>query len=215
MKTYRHILLFIICLLVVSTPILAQEEAPQKQKIFNGYSGGMMFHLGYLFGKDKAIPHNPQGLTYGIGGALRVNLWKHLRVGGEGYVSTMPSSATDQHHILKSGSYIRNGWGGLLVDAHWRYKKFWPYIGGTIGGGSKRTLFVCDGNFNDWQPEHKSTVNKQSYFILSPFVGFDYLLTQRIHLTFKVDYVLAFHKNNLVTPTGPRLYFGILFCHSK
>ncbi len=213
MPKYRFCLFLLLCFWIFSAPILAQEEAPKKQKVFNGCSGGMMFHLGYLFGEKSYIPHNPQGLTYGLGGAARVNLWKHLRIGGEGYVSTMPSTATDQHGALKQGSYIRNGWGGLLIDAHWRCDKFWPYIGGTIGGGVKRSLFISDGDQNDWQAETTTTFNKQGYFLISPFVGFDYLLTQRVHLTFKVDYVLAFAKDELQTPTGPRLYFGVLFCH--
>ncbi len=212
---FKRSIVFALFLVVLPLHVFAENEAEKKPKIFNGYSGGMMFHLGYLFGETEGIPHNPQGLTYGLGGALRVNLWKHLRIGGEGYVSTMPSGATDQRNILKTGSYIRNGWGGLLIDAHWRCDKFWPYIGGTIGGGSKSTLFVCNGDTDDWLPENTSTVNKHGYFMFAPFVGFDYLLTRRIHLTFKVDYVWAFAKNNLVTPTGPRLYFGILFCHSK
>ena len=45
-----------------------------------------MVHTGYLFGKDKLSPLDKelQGATFGIGGAVRVHLWKHLRIGSEG-----------------------------------------------------------------------------------------------------------------------------------
>ncbi len=208
MKKQYSILL---ALLLLTIGVQAEEVA--KKKVYNGYSGGMMLHAGYLFGNDNTLPHNPQGLTYGIGGALRINLWEHLRVGFEGYVSTMPSSMTDHKNTLQEGSYVRNGWGGLLIDSHWRFEKIWPYIGGTIGGGAKRSLFIADGSQEDWQAESISTFNKQGYFMLDPFVGFDYLLTQRVHLTIKVDYMLALDKGKLLTPIGPRFYIGFLFCH--
>ncbi len=210
-KQHQYFILLI--MLLLTTPVLHAEDEAPKKKIFNGCSGGMMFHAGYMFGEIDHIPYNPQGMTYGLGGAARVNLWEHFRIGGEGYVSTMPSGLTNLSSILQTGSYIRNGWGGLLMDAYWRCNKFWPYIGGTIGGGAKRSLFIREGSLNDWEEEPHSTFNKQAYFMLDPFVGFDYLLTKRIHLTFKADYILAFHEGHLLRPTGPRLYFGILFCH--
>ncbi len=203
----------LIFILAFSSWLLTPCAHAQEKKVFNGCSGGMMFHAGYMFGESKDIPYNPQGLTYGLGGAARVNLWKHLRIGGEGYVSTIHSDVTNLSNTLQKGSYIRNGWGGLIIDAYWRCDKVWPYIGGTIGGGAKRSLFILEGSLNDWEEEMHSTFNKQAYFLLDPFVGLDYLLTQRVHLTFKLDYVIALHKANLVTPTGPRFYFGILFCH--
>ena len=193
------------------TVISVAQDAPRK--VFRGYSGGMMLHAGYLFGGNAEAPCNPQGATYGIGGALRVNLLEHLRIGGEGYVSTMPSSFTDCHDVLRKGSYVRNGWGGFLVDAYWRFDKAWPYAGATIGGGAVRSLFLLDGHQDDWQPETSALLNKQSYFCVAPFVGCDYLLTPRVHLTFKLDWVIAVHGNHLVAPTGPRFYFGFLFCH--
>lgn len=209
----KHKRSFIVLFLVLFLLPTQAEDIPQKSKVYNGYSGGMMLHLGYLFGENKTFPYNPQGLTYGIGGALRVNLWQHLRVGTEGYVSTIKTGASDHSSILQTGSYIRNTWGGLLADVYWKCGKFWPYIGGTIGGGVKNSLFIPNGNLNDWKPEIESIVNKQAYFLVAPFFGFSYLLTPRIHFTLKVDYVLAIHKSQLLTPTGPRLYFGILFGH--
>ncbi|MGM9746981.1 MAG: hypothetical protein ACI30H_08490 [Paludibacteraceae bacterium] len=194
--------------LAVVVPLVAQER-----KVFQGCSGGMMLHVGYLFGENGAAPYAPQGVTYGVGGAARVHLFDHLRIGGEGYVSTMPSSFTDRRDVLRKGSYVRNGWGGLLADAYWRLDKAWPYVGAMVGGGAVHSLYLMDGSQDDWQPETASLLNKQSYFCVAPFVGCDYLLTPRVHLTFKLDWVIAIHDKQLVAPTGPRFYFGFMFCH--
>ena len=74
--------------------------------IFQGYSGGMMLHAGYLFGNNPSavLPTGEsiasQGITSGIGGSLRVNLKQHLRIGCVGFVSTMNSQLTDQRQSL-------------------------------------------------------------------------------------------------------------------
>ena len=150
---------------------------------------------------------------FGIGGALRVHLWKHLRTGFEGFVSTMPSAITDCRDVLKNGSYVRVGCGGVLADCCWRLDKAWPYIGGTIGGGSMKGLYILDGDQNSWEQDANSTFHKQSFFYITPYVGCDYCLTSKVHITFRLDWMLAIHKSELCLPTGPRLYFGFMFCH--
>lgn len=179
-----------------------------------------MFHSGYMFGRDNNAPKapdgtstSPQGATFGIGGALRVHLWKHLRTGFEGFVSTMHSGTTDRSSVLQPGSYVRVGCGGVLADACWRLDKAWPYIGGAIGGGSMKGLYILEGDQYSWSQDANSTFHKQSFFYVTPYVGCDYCLTRKVHLTFRFDWMLAFHHQSLVQPTGPRLYFGFMFCH--
>jgi hypothetical protein len=81
--------------------------------IFQGCGGGMMLHAGYLFGQPSgaALPTgeniSPQGMTCGLGGSMRVNLWKHLRVGMEGFSSNLKTGVSNQHEFLQKGSYIR------------------------------------------------------------------------------------------------------------
>ena len=187
--------------------------------IFQGCSGGMMGHVGYLFGHpaDATLPTgekiSPQGMTYGLGGSMRVHLWKHLRVGMEGFSSTMKSGVSDQHDFLQDGSYIRTGWGGVIADACWRLEKIWPYIGGSVGGGAMRTLSIVEGSQDDWLPEEMAVLHKQGFGYVNPYVGMDYCITKRIHATFRLDWMLAFSNEQLVFPTGPRLYIGIMFCH--
>ena len=211
------ILFFCACLVWAQNDSTALQ--PEKQRIFQGCGGGMMVHAGYLFGQPTAatLPSgeniSPQGLTYGLGGSMRVHLWKHLRIGGEGFVSTMNSGTTDMKHVLQEGSYIRTGWGGVVADACWRKEKVWPYIGGSIGGGAMRSLYVLNGNQNDWMAENEAYLHKQSFFYVNPYVGVDWCLTQKVHMTFRVDWMMALHKGDLVMPTGPRLLVGFMFCH--
>lgn len=192
-----------------------QEKSPAKQsKIFQGFSGGMMVHMGYQYGHNNAPEFNHiKGATFGIGGAARVHLYKYLRVGAEGFFSTMPSWATNQRKNLSNGSYIQTGWGGALAEACWRGKVIWPYIGVTIGGGSCKTLYIIDGKQDDWKPETQTTFNKQSFFVFDPYIGVDWCMTSSIHLTFRFDWMIAAHKNSLLEPTGPRLYVGFMFGH--
>ena len=205
----------------------------EKSRVFQGCSGGMMGHVGYLFGQPAGATLStgenisPQGMTCGLGGSMRVNLMKHLRVGCEGFSSTVKSGVTDQCDFLQKGSYIRTGWGGIIADACWRLEKVWPYIGGSVGGGAMRTLSIVEGNQDDWAPEQTAILHKQGFGYINPYVGMDYCITKRIHATFRLDWMLAFasqqkerqalsddsHSPSIVLPTGPRLYIGIMFCH--
>ena len=204
------------CLLAAQT-LYADDS---QSKVYQGFSGGMMGHAGYLFGENADAPKtdnglicSPQGGTFGLGGALRVHLWKHLRIGGEGFVSTMNSGTTNMKHVLQEGSYIRTGWGGVLMDACWRKEKVWPYIGGSVGGGAMRSLYVLDGSQDDWIAENKAYLHKQSFFYVNPYVGMDWCMTQKVHMTFRVDWMVALHAGEVVLPTGPRLLVGFMFCH--
>lgn len=196
--------------------ILAPSASAQTASsgVYQGFSGGMMVHGGYLGGTTPAPKCNEwRGATTGIGGAARVNLWQHLRVGAEGFVSTMPSGMSNLSGTLANGSYLSSAWGGILADACWRREKVWPYVGATVGGGSLKSLYIYEGNEHDWQPETTALFNKQSFVFVDPFVGMDYCMTDKVHLTFRLDYLLAVHSGAIVQPTGPRFYLGFMFCH--
>lgn len=206
----------LIILLFFATVASAKNDSTA---IFQGCGGGMMLHAGYLFGENAGavLPAGknitPEGMTRGLGGSMRVNLMKHLRVGCEGFSSNMKSDVTNQRDILQSGSYVRTSWGGILADACWRGEKWWPYIGGSVGGGAMRSLYIVEGSEDDWTPEQTAVFHKQGFGYVNPYVGVDYCITKRIHATFRLDWMLAFAKDQLILPTGPRLYVGILFCH--
>lgn len=216
MNQQLQFVILLLCLLLTNSVFAGESQS----KVYQGFSGGMMVHASYLFGVNPEVPKTPEGVlcspqggSFGLGGALRVHLWKHLRVGGEGFVSTMNSGATNMKQILQEGSYIRTGWGGLIVDACWRKEKVWPYIGGSIGGGAMRSLYVLEGSQDDWVAEEVAWLHKTSFFYVNPYVGVDWCMTQKVHMTFRADWLLALNKGDLVMPTGPRLLIGFMFCH--
>lgn len=216
----RKIVCLWLCLLSASSLLATTSDSIPTRRVYQGFSGGVMVHTGFLFGRDGNAPKgddgrssSPQGAVFGIGGAMRVHLWKHLRVGCEGYVSTMYSGATDRRDLLRPGSYVRMGCGGLLADCCWRMEKAWPYIGATVGGGSMSGLYILDGDQNSWTPDANSTFHHQGFVYATPFVGCDYCMTPKVHLTFRLDWMLAFHHSELCMPTGPRIYLGFMFCH--
>lgn len=213
---YASLLSAFAILCLSSAPASAQTQASPlcRDGVYQGFSGGMMIHGGFLGGSTSAPKANKwRGATMGIGGAARVNLWQHLRVGAEGYISTMPSSLTNLSGTLARGSYISSSWGGVLADAYWRLPKVWPYVGATIGGGSLKSLYIYDGDQHDWTSEGEAMFNKQPCLMIDPFIGMDYCLTEKIHLSLRVDCLMPFHGSSLLQPIGPRLYAGFMFCH--
>ena len=171
MNRQLQYIILLLCLLLTNSMYAGESQS----KVYQGFSGGMMGHASYLFGVNNDAPKTPEGVlcspqggSFGLGGALRVHLWKHLRVGGEGFVSTMNIGTTDMKHILQDGSYIRTGWGGLVVDACWRKEKVWPYIGGSMGGGAMRSLYVLEGSQDDWKAEDAAWLHKTSFFYINP-----------------------------------------------
>ena len=152
----------------------------------------MMVHLGYLYGSNSKAPMTMNGGTMGIGGAARVHLWNHLRIGGEGYVSTLPV------------------W---MADAYWQCGKVFPFLGATIGGGAQRALYIAEGSQTDWQEEPRALFRRQTYFMLDPFIGIEVAVSAHMHLTLRADYVLPIQRTGLLAPHGPRIYIGMMFCH--
>lgn len=210
-----------------TTAAAAQVAQREEGGIFRGYSGGMMLHLGYQYGTNTGFAEGDnqpflRSITYGIGGAMRFHLMRHLRIGAEGFVSTMPLKSQGE------GSNIRAGWGGVLADFYVTLGKFQPFIGGTIGGGAQRATHVFRGESQDltWKERweqfkgyanseetYPAEFTKAGFFALDPFIGFEYALTNRMHLLVRADWLLAIHRQSFLTPTGPRLYVGFMFTH--
>ena len=193
----RGLLLAILLLVFFSGKVDAQER-----KVYRGFDGGMMLHTGYLYGSvaDGTVP--VKGAPFGVGGALRIHLGGHFRLGGEGYVSSLKQNG--------NGSYLKYGWGGLLADAYTVWGRFQPYVGVTVGGGAMTTLLMAEEPASDWAPVDNTLYNKQGFLSVDPFIGFDVIVAGPLHFTFKTDWLCPIHKGALL-PHGPRFYFGILF----
>lgn len=236
--------LLTILFLLLPLCLRAQEQQPAtptpeaaKAPIYTGFSGGMMLHLGYAFAPTAtALFRNPTlpadadlptgGVTAGIGGALRVHLRNHIHIGTEGFVSTMP--------LMGTGSQIRTGWGGFLLDYFFTRGKLSPYFGFTIGGGATNRLYVPHSGEvvqGDDYPDHaggaeyNASYTKTPFFLIDPYVGLEIAITPRISVITRLDWILPFGKHTsewngqsvawspYISPSGPRLYVGFMFGH--
>ncbi|MDD3405244.1 MAG: hypothetical protein PHH23_03135 [Paludibacteraceae bacterium] len=193
----------------------AQDSVKTSKMAFSGCSGGMMLHTGYVQSRDITFYNTDgsvhetlqmKGAPFGIGGAIRAHFGKHLRVGSEGYVSTLVYG--------KYKSYSSIGWGGLLVDCAWPLQRWTPFIGGTIGGGSVKNVTLLDETPQDFVIEQQSTsYRKYAFMALNPFVGVEYALTAKIHFVFKMDYLLNLTDWQDDYVNGVRFFVGVMFCH--
>ena len=216
------------------------KKTRSASSVFTGFSGGMMLHGGYLFADNptkvfsntglgsyeyvKGLPKS--GFCYGLGGALRVHLIDHIHLGAEGFVSTMP--------LMSTGSNVRTGWGGALCDFYTDWGKVRPMIGLTVGGGTMKRLFVpVDslgyvpvGTTAGDTTNYNASYTKTPFFFIDPYVGLEINLGCHMALLIRIDYMLPFGTtkskltenvkwSNFMTPSGPRLYVGVMFGRLK
>jgi len=180
------------------------------QKYFQGYSGGMMLHTGYVWGGSVHTQRFPEkikieGMPFGIGGLLRFHLGKHLCIGGEGYNSTL--------FYGKNKSNTTLSWGGLLIDYQYEIKKFTVFSGGTVGGGSVKNITVFADVSN---PNAENAVyQRYAIMLINPFIGTEYALSPKIHLIMKADYLINITAKRSDFATGFRIYAGFVFFHGR
>lgn len=204
-KTLLLIFTFLSINIFAQDVSIEKDSQKEKKKVFNGYDGGMMLHVGYIKTNVVPLDYTAEGFTKGIGGAIRFHLGKHYRIGTEGYVSTMG--------LMKNGSYMKTFWAGLLNDFYWNIGKFMPYAGVTIGGGALTDCFIFEGDNHDWNKESDVVINKEPFFAIDPIIGCDYCISDAFHITLKFDYLLGIGSEDLYLPTGPRAYIGFIFFH--
>jgi len=217
-----------------------EQSEKKSQKVFTGFSGGMMLHIGYMFsdspeklfsstglGNEDFIKNLPKsGVCLGLGGTLRIHLINHIHLGAEGGVSTMP--------LMGTGSSVRAGWGGAICDFYTNWGIVRPIIGLGIGGGKMKRLYVPKEAEDVYVTDNDSTYYNASYtkapfFYIDPYVGLEIGLGSHMALMIRVDYMLPFGRSqsgltnltsdikwsNFMTPTGPRLYVGLMFGKMK
>lgn len=236
----KRILFSLLTLLAVAVSAWAGDSTEvqnQKKerdvKIVTGFSGGMQLHIGYAFSQSPdALFRNASlrdlsnvtdlpndGVTLGLGGALRMHLIDHIHLGIEGGVNTMP--------LMKSGSNIRTGWGDVFCDFYFPLGPIRPLVGLGVGGGSSKRLFVPSNAEQTVNPGSQTVYNASytttPFFLLDPYIGLEFKLGGHSAMLIRVDYMLPFGSNgsvlskqdvswsNFITPSGPRLYVGIMF----
>jgi len=196
--------------IIVFLPIFAQDLEGKKM-CFQGYSGGMMLHTGYLFGGYVNGYNYPekikvQGFPWGLGGVLRFHFGKHLRIGGEGYNSNL--------HYGKNKNFMSLGWGGFLIDCQWKMNKFTAFCGGTIGGGNVKNIMIIDPISTN-PMEQNAVYQKYAIMVINPFLGMEYTISSKISLTTKVDFLVNLTSKQPDFPIGTRIYVGVIFFHAK
>jgi hypothetical protein len=63
----------------------------------------------------------------------------------------------------------------------------------------------------DFVAESNATYREYSFMALAPMVGIEYALSEKIHLTFKMDYVINLSNPQDDFPSGPRFFLGFMF----
>lgn len=206
----------LLILLLLASAVTAPLHAGQKEKgklSYNGFSGGMMLHTGYLYGGRTTVfdgaglrvsDQKMRGMPTGIGGAVKFHFGKWLRIGTEGYVSTLKYG--------DHGSNIRVGWGGILVDGIWKTGgRISPFAGFTVGGGSASNLTLATEAPDDFIAEENASFRKYPFACIVPYVGLEYDATSRVRIVLKADYMINVSNSQPDFPSGPRIYIGFLF----
>ena len=217
----KHRLALVIALFCLNTAVLSAADCDTVDVRsdggrfrFEGYSGGMLLHTGYVQSRKFSMlsPDGSaltdmvlRGAPVGIGGALRINFGAHLRIGTEGYVSTLYG---------RNGSYQKVGRGGVLADCAWERGRWTLFAGATFGGGGVTNLVSSSSDHDDYLVEDGSVLyRKYAFMLLSPFFGAEYAITSKVHLMLKADYLCNLTNWEDDYVSGPRIYFGFMFCH--
>lgn len=189
---------------------------PGRAFAYNGFSGGMMVHTGWVGSNilplntpsGEALPKQRiGGMPYGLGGSLRFHFGDHLRAGGEGYGTYL-----EYGHY---GSRIGVGWGGVSLDWQWHAGRFHPYAGLTLGGGTVRNLTLAEPAPNDSVTENNASYRRYGFIALAPFAGVEFALSHRMRLVLKADWLVNAGRRQPDFPGGVRLYVGFVFCHLR
>lgn len=206
----------LLTLLLVFIPFILfpQDTLVAKKWGYKGYSGGMFIHLGYVQSKSfeifdlqtNMIEQQIKGVTFGLGGKMSIYLNRYFRVGGEGYFSTC------QYGKYKSGCRI--GWGGVTFDLLYPIKKWAPFFGLTVGGGSATHQIFIEKQKNNQEAVpivHFVT----PLYVLDPAIGVEFMASNRISILFKMDYIFNLSKLRDSYPQGVRFYLGVHFYQKK
>lgn len=194
-------------LLMFVATVLSLSLSARDGLGYRGFSGGMMLHSGWVSGGDiniGGLNQSMRGLPTGIGGALKVRFGEHLRVGTEGYTSAL--SYGDYNSSLSVG------WGGLLVDWIFEGDKLSPYFGATVGGGVVKNLTLSEKPADDFVAENNISFRKYGVLVITPFIGIERPLTERMDLNLKADCIVPL-ASAPDFPFGVRLYIGFMFKH--
>lgn len=210
MTTQRIFTVLFILIIVFSTSFGTERRASTSLPIFRGILSGMYLHTGYVGSRQFTFTHNGteykgrlQGTVWGIGGHSKALLGRHIRIGGEAYIS---------NHRYENHSKASILWGGLVTDYVWTLGKRVNIItGNTIGGGSLEHVRIFRPIALDYDVDEPVAVRRYGFWCDVPYIACEYILSDRARLTFRTDYMLNISRRENDFFTGIRFYVGVTF----
>lgn len=230
MKKVSLVFLMVLCLMMISFLVKAEEQAIKEQQSYDyefDYSdfaglktnggpliGMIHFNLGDLNGileGDGFKPFDENMILFGGGGIAGDK--NGPRIGGIGMSGQISTTGID----AKTATLMINYWGAIYEHGVFAHENTDISIGALVGGGSAE-LNIKHGlleDFEDGVTNPRMTLYKKDFFLLqpklnihqklSPFVGLDldlgYLLTLDIGNTWKVnDQAVGGPLKNLAAP---------------
>ena len=189
---------------------LATLSASAERLQFKGYTGGMFVHSGYIWSHSFEVTnslgeiskHQVKGLTFGLGGKLAFQFGKHLRIGTEGYNSTVTYGPHKSTYSV--------GWGGLLAE-YFHEARFASYfVGTTFGGGRVENLIITEPQTLSF---HTSEIVRRKYStgIIAPYYGAEIKLSNKLRFVYKACYMFSMTNKQDDWGRGFRWYIGINF----
>ena len=210
MITQRIFTVLFILIIGLSTSFGTERRDSTSLPIFRGILSGMYLHTGYVGSRQFTFTHNGteykgrlQGSVYGIGGHAKALLGRHIRIGGEAYIS---------NHRYENHSKASIMWGGLVADYAWAIgSKFNIMLGNTIGGGHFVHTKIFAPVTSDYDADEVVAIRRYGFWCDVPYIACEYILSERARLTFRTDYMLNISRRENDFFTGIRFYVGFTF----
>jgi len=184
--------------LLVTFVLICCGLASQETKKTVSFTGGMFLQSGYYVQQNTQV----NGLSNGLGGVLKFHLSEHFYVGSSGG-NIRRNYPTPESEF----SFIDIGYGGILGGWYFKRKKYRISVQAFAGMGKMSQLHIPSqiGNQLIGATYHEKTV-----WMLSPAIGFEYFLSEKLSFLLQTELISAFQKDNHECFL-PLVRLGILF----
>ena len=210
MTTQRIFTTLFILIIGLSTSFGTERRDSTSLPVFRGILSGMYLHTGYVGSRPFTFTHNGieyngrlQGAVWGIGGHSKALLGRHIRIGGEAYIS---------NHRYENHSKASIMWGGLIADYTLALsRKFNIMLGSTIGGGHFVHTKIFAPVTVDYNADEVVAIRRYGFWCYVPNIACEYILSDRTRMTFRTDHMFNISPRENDFFTGIRFYIGLTF----
>jgi hypothetical protein len=188
----------IICIFVIFGAVEGYSDE-LKDNGLPWFSGGMMIHLGYSMAANSY--GSVDGLVAGLGGRLHFEKIPYFRFGMGGAATEVSYSGPGLE-----GSYMRIGYGGLIVEAWYKVSFFKVALGLLAGYGGIKNLHIVSSSSGT------QTVSYYDYnsWVFIPMVTMEFFVTKKFAVTVIFDWMMGTNIGSGFN-YGPRAHVGVLF----